>query len=232
MLAPRDLIAHLPEDVLHTLHEQLDTSQQRPLLSLIKQLSGFEAAVVDRLFPLRDERRNIVRLRLHSHATAIAAAVVAEQSQLPRQSAFVCGWLHDMGIASCFAHLDDLAKVFDSELHEQAWPPIRRSAPRHAIQLASRWRLPSSIRYSIRDHVGFDTTTAPSDLACVTFVAEHVASAQGCGFWDEQPAVGLLRALSTLRLTKRDLLSLERRTEQLLGALQLEWQCLAITHRA
>ncbi|MGC4066578.1 MAG: hypothetical protein QM784_18470 [Polyangiaceae bacterium] len=66
----------------------------------------------------------------------------------------------------------------------------------------------------------------------MSFVAEHVAATQGCGFWDEQPAVGLVQALERLQLGKRDLLNLERRTEELLGLVQLEWHGLAMTHRA
>ncbi|MGC4066577.1 MAG: HDOD domain-containing protein [Polyangiaceae bacterium] len=111
----------------------------------MRKLADFEAAVIARLFPVNDQRQNVVRLRLHSHATAIAAATVADRVDLPRQSAYVCGWLHDMGIASCFIHLDDLSEIFAVDLHEQAWPTIRRSASRHAIHLASRWRLPSGI---------------------------------------------------------------------------------------
>jgi hypothetical protein len=228
LVAPRDVFAPLPEEVLTDLHERLDRGelQNSPVRTLV--LQRFEAALIERLFPFKDERRILVRLRLHSHVTAIAATVIASHTNLPVQSAFVCGWLHDMGIASCIHHLDDGSVFRDKATSDKLWKLIIDSAPRHTIHLASRWRLPSSVRYALRDHVGFDAAAPPGELACVMFVAEHIAAMQGCGFRDEQPATGLRPRLLSIGLTERDLLPLARHTEQRIGHLELEWRSLSL----
>jgi hypothetical protein len=227
-VAARDLMMPLPEDVITFLHEQLDRTVRLELPENNAGLLRFEEAITDRLFPLRDERRTIVRLRLHSHVAAVAAAVVAAYTKVPVQAAFVCGWLHDIGIASCIRHLDAPNQIFVLDDIDECFPLILRSAPEHAQSLLGRWRLPSSLRHALRAHVVFDANVVPEPLACVIFVAEHLAALQGCGFRDEQPATGLRSRLQGLGLTEHDLLPLSRCIEQRLGHLELEWQTLRL----
>jgi hypothetical protein len=227
-IAPQDLFTPLPEDVLEYLHGRLDRDNTQSLPEHTLDLHRFETAIIERLFPHQDQRRVLVRLRLHSRVTAIAAAVIASQTNVPVQTAFACGWLHDMGIASCIHHLDDRAIVYDTDQLDRSWKIILHSVPRHTVYQSSRLRLPSNLRFALRDHVGFDSTATPSSLACVIFIAEHLAALQGCGFRDEQPASGLRPRLVALGLTERDLLPLARRTEQRICHLELAWQSLRL----
>jgi hypothetical protein len=230
-IVPRDIVPRLPDDVVDDLHERIDRTADRSIQEATFSLRRFENAVIERLFPLRDERRSLVRLRLHSHVTAIAATVVAAKVHLPVHAAYVGGWLHDSGIASCILHLDDDAIFQDALAHRALWKKILDSAPYHTVALATRWRLPSSIRYALREHVGWCNDTTVSPLSCALFVAEHLASLQSCGFSDEQPLVGLNARLRTLGLSERDLLPLARDVERRIGHLELEWRSLKFLRR-
>jgi len=225
-LASRDIFAPLPDSVLVELHERMDLREQGALFALPPPLVQVKEHLTRRLFPTADQRRHVVHLRLHSHATAIAAAEVAEKARLRRYTAFLCGYLHDIGIASAIRHIDDFTSLASELDFETAWPTILSAAENHARCLSLRWRLPSTMRYAIRDHVGFVTTDNPHLMACVTFVGEHLASVLGCGFRDEQPPSGLRKALSALGLTERDLSPLSRRIEQRLGEVEIDWESL------
>lgn len=230
-IVPRALVPRLPDEVVDDLHERIDRAPERSIQEATFSLRRFENAIVERLFPLRDERRSLVRLRLHSHVTAIASTVVAAKVHLPVHAAYVGGWLHDSGIASCILHLDSDAVIHDALSNHDLWKQILYSAPFHTVALATRWRLPSSIRYALREHVGLHDSTPLSPLACALFVAEHLAALQSCGFSDEQPLVGLNYRLRALGLSERDLLPLARDVERRIGHLELEWRSLKFLGR-
>jgi hypothetical protein len=225
-IVPRSLIASLPDEVVTDLHERLDRNPFQSVHEQIFGLKRFETAVIERLFPIRDERRIFVRLRLHSQVTAIAATVVAQKVRLPTQAAYVGGWLHDLGIASCLQHIDDGTPQTNALINDAVWKLILYSAPQHAVHLASRWCLPSAIRYALREHAGYGDINQVSPNACVLYVAEHLAALQNCGFRDELPIAGLRSRLNILGLDDRALLPLARDVERRIGHIELEWRSL------
>jgi hypothetical protein len=212
-IAPRDIIDGLPEELLRWLHEDVDREGLGPTPRRASQLD-FEAIVVDRLFPLRDTRTFIRRLRSHCQATALAAEVLAEMNRQPTKVACICGWLHDIGLAACIKHVDEASYVPDDGALAKLWPAIVRSAPQHGTSLASRWRLPSTIRHAIRGHEYFATLPIPNPIVATTFVAEHVAALVGCDFHEPAPVQAVEQALSMLRLGERDMLVVADRTEK------------------
>lgn len=216
VIAPRDIIEGLPDELLRWLHEDIDRRTLPRLL--IHQMSqvDFESIIVDRLFPLRDNRTFIRRLRAHCQATATAAGMLAELKRQSPRMASVCGWLHDMGIASCIRHADEVSPISSDEALSVVWSTIRRSSAQHGIRLASRWRLPSAIRHAIRDHESFVTVGSANPIVATTVIAEHVADLIGCAFHDLVPVSALDRALSVLQLAERDVFNVAARTEKLL----------------
>ena len=176
----------------------------------------FEAIVVDRLFPLRDSRGFIRQLRSHCQATATAAGMLAEIRRHSTRVASVCGWLHDVGIASCIRHADEVAPVANDDALTALWPTILRSSAQHAIRLASRWRLPSAIRHAIRAHESFVTAGSSNPLVATTVLAEYVAELIEHKFHEPVPALAVDRALAVLQLGEGDVLNVAARTEKLL----------------
>jgi hypothetical protein len=215
-IAPRDIIDGLPEELLRWLHEDLDRKTLPRLLTQQVSQIDFESVVVDRLFPLRDNRAFVRRLRSHCQATATAAGMLAELKRQSARVATVCGWLHDIGIASCIRHADEVSPIANDEALAVVWPSIRRSSAQHAIRLASRWRLPSAIRHAIRDHESFIAVGSPNPIVAATVIAEHIAAVIGCAFHEPVPAAIVDRATSVLRLTEGDVLVVAGRVEKTL----------------
>ena len=213
-IAPRDIIDALPEELLRWLHEDLDRKTMPRLPSRRVSQIDFESIIVDRLFPLRDEREFIARLRRHCHATATAAGMLAELRRRSTKLATVCGWLHDMGVASCIRHADEMSPITDDATLEVMWPTIARSSAQHGIRLASRWRLPSAIRHAIREHESFVTVGSVNPIVAITVVAEHVAAIVGCGFHDQAPVAVIDRAMAILQITDSDVMNLAARTDK------------------
>lgn len=217
LIAPRDIIDALPEDVLTWLHEENDDDTGMSSREPIGHWSDFESVIVDRLFPLRDLRPFVRRLHSHSLATATAAVSLAAKSGESAKKAWVCGWLHDLGIAACLRHADEVTLVGDEDAFVSLWPSIERSSAQHAIRLASRWRLPSAVRHTIREHECIVTLGSPSSMVAITCVAEYIATVNGFDFLSEHSntqAVG--RALEFLRLDQRELAAVATRTKRIL----------------
>jgi hypothetical protein len=216
VIAPRDIIDGLPEELLQWLHQDVDRESLHQPAPRRASRIDFESIVVDRLFPLRDPRTFARRLRLHCQATATAAGILAELSNVSAKEACVCGWLHDLGIAACIRHADEVAYIADDESFAALWPTILRSSAEHGIRLASRWRLPSAIRHAIRDHASFVTLATPSPTACTMFVAEHIANLLGYDFHEQGPTPMVGRALAAIRLGEREMLATGARTEKIM----------------
>ncbi|HEY5957174.1 MAG TPA: HDOD domain-containing protein [Polyangiaceae bacterium] len=216
VIAPRDIIDELPEELLRWLHEDLESTSMARLASRHASRVDFESIVIDRLFPLRDARPFVNRLRIHCHATAVAAGVLADMTRHSSKAARVCGWLHDIGLASCMRHADEVMHIADDSVLELLWPTIERSSAQHALRLASRWRLPSSIRHAIRDHASYAMFVTNNPLASITYVAEHVAVLIECDFHGASPVAALERARSVLSLSERDLVSVAARVEKVM----------------
>jgi hypothetical protein len=219
-IAPRDIIDELPEALLRWIHEDLDGREASPLTSRWASPIDFESIVIDRLFPVRDTRPFIRRLREHSQATALAASMLAERNTVSAKIAWVCGWLHDMGIASCIRHADDVCWVQDDAALVELWPTILRSSAQHGIRLASRWRLPSAIRHAIREHESFVTLHTPSQIGSVMYVGEYVASLVGFEFHEQSIAVHVDRAMATLGVGEGDVMAIGTRTDQFMRRLR------------
>lgn len=216
-IAPRDIIDPLPEALLKWLHEDLDRASSS--VGIVRRTSelDFEAIFVDRLFPLRDTRHFVQRLRCHSQATAIAAGMIAESFGGVSKVASVCGWLHDLGVAACIRHVDEVSYLSDDAALAQLWSTVARSSAQHGIRLASRWRLPSSIRHAIRDHANSLALGSENRTAATTLLAEHVAAIVGYDFHEPVAELALGRATSLLNCCERELMSIATRTERLMG---------------
>jgi hypothetical protein len=214
-LSPRlcsEVPSALPDPLLDWLHDGMDRQVEASSESRF-----FESTLIERLFPVHDTRTFVIRMRDHCRATAIAARVVSERADLRcNDRAFVVGWLHDMGLASLLVQLDPAIVDSENDAFDQIWPGLLSQASHASVSLATAWRLPSTIRHAVREHMTFSAIHPTHQLAAATFIAEHLAGCMGCSFRDEQPTSGLRFALSRLHLCERDLISLGRSAERML----------------
>jgi hypothetical protein len=179
IIAPRDIIRPISDPLIHYLHVELDRPRVRLLRLPDPRLLQLEESLVERLFPLSDPRGFVSSLRIHCQVTASVARVVAEEVGLPPDMTYVCGWLHDMGIASCLRHADEVFPIADETAFERLESTFSRSEAAHAIRLSSRWCLPSGIRFAIRDHVNYESQPRPDVTATATVLSERIVSELG-----------------------------------------------------
>lgn len=216
--------AGLPEDLIAWLHDGLDYADCAGRPEREVMLSKFEASVAAQLFPKDDARSFMVRLHDHCRATANAARVVAEYAGLPyRDTPFVVGFLHDYGIAAGLRDLDARTYFAENDAFRLVWPKVLASESDGSNELARHWRLPSAVRFALREHKSLGTLRSVHEIAASTFVAEHLVGCVGFAFLDEQPTTGLLSALAALRLSKRDLSTMGRRVERSLDRELWPW---------
>jgi len=133
-------------------------------------------------------------LRRHSTATAHIGRKLAERIGQPGDRVYLCGLLHDIGIAACLLVAPQLESpegrpfTFDEltapiyDVHEQA-----------GHILSTLWNMPEGLRWVFAHHHTFALRTHVSPMAALVCLASWVASESGAGAIDvgetEQAAI-------------------------------------------
>lgn len=150
-----------------------------------------EAALNLRVFRVPGYEPTMERLRRHSSTTAHLASLVARHGKLDPESAFVCGLLHDVGLAAAL-----LAVV---ESTPSAPPPIEDiSLALDAVHaqasglLAGLWKLPPEVQRAVSRHHQLRTGGEIDPMVAALMVAEQLAYEQDCAMvqvlWPEDGA--------------------------------------------
>lgn len=199
----------LPDHWIDWLHNDIHRSNRARGLSVSHLFAGFDQLALGRLLPHSDPRPFLALFRGHDYCTAIVSEVIAECVGLPVESAHVCGLLHDLGFVSALRRVDTFCTIETMPHFLRIRPTLVRAAEYHAVQMGLRWRLPSHIRFAIRDHTLYSTLTTPSLLSSVTHLAEHLADqlgyALGFDHRPEHPTDGVAEALRHLGLSLGEL---------------------------
>ncbi len=158
-------------------------------------------------------------LRLHSIATAELSRLVCRQTSLFDDYAFLCGLLHDVGIAACLITLGTVSRGATPPAWKTVWPSIRAVHGKATVQMGILWSLPDELRLVLRHHHGFATEPQPHPLAAVTVIAEQLAITVGRGFASESCPEALSKALESLGLPAEQLKRLEQPARELVDGL-------------
>jgi HD-like signal output (HDOD) protein len=133
-----------------------------------------EAALNLRIFRVPGYEPAMERLRRHSSATAHLAALVARHARLDAETAFVCGLLHDVGLAA--------ALTVVAEESKGAPPPIASLAvPLDAVHagasglLAGLWKLPAEVKEVVSRHHQLGPAGDAHPVVAALVVAEQLA---------------------------------------------------------
>jgi putative nucleotidyltransferase with HDIG domain len=135
-----------------------------------------QAALEVRMFRARGFEQPMNRLRRHSAATAEMARIICQRTSVDDDHAFLCGLLHDMGLAAAIIAVseDDSGGRPD---FASAWPAIVDVHETAGRRLAESWRLPPEIGTVISCHHG--TRPYPSPTAAAVALADLLVSEQG-----------------------------------------------------
>jgi HD-like signal output (HDOD) protein len=124
----------------------------------------------------------MARLRRHSAFTAEAARIVCQETCGLDDSAFLCGLLHDAGIAACILALSGPLKGAASGGFEEAWPSVRPIHASTSEMLARVWCLPPELTLALRLHHDPSEQGRVHPVAAAIHYADCVSEAMGCGF--------------------------------------------------
>ncbi len=161
----------------------------------------FRAALESKLFRCGASVAAFERLRKHSVATADLSRLVCRQTSLFDDSAYLCGLLHDVGIAGCMLAIGCERKDNPNGTFEQLWPSIHAVHAQFALHIAVLWNLPQELRLVLSHHLAFGVTDPVHPLAAVTYLAEHLAVQLGAAFADENEGLFVSKATNALRIT-------------------------------
>jgi HD-like signal output (HDOD) protein len=141
------------------------------------------------------------RLRRHSVAVAHLSRALGREAGVVDEGAFMCGLLHDVGIATCLiAIVESTPPDHDPPAFEEVWPAVRQAHSYAGGLVASLWKFPSDVTFVIERHHDFLIDAHPHPLASLVFLADWAAHELGYGIEDEQGDEGGPMVLDALGL--------------------------------
>jgi len=122
------------------------------------------------------------RLADHSRATAHLARLVSRHTPIGEEQAFMCGLLHDVGLAGILLVLGEVSRGEKPRDLTVLWPAIHRAHPRAGARIAELWKLPSTIGLAISAHHDVSVGGYDHPLAATVCIAEAIATELNRGF--------------------------------------------------
>jgi HD-like signal output (HDOD) protein len=133
-----------------------------------------EAALTLRVFRVPGYGELMERLGRHSTVTAHLMRVVCVRTAIEAEYAFLCGLLHDVGIAACLLALSDDARGGVAPL--SAIEPVLDTMHEEVSGLVSRlWGLAPELQRVVATHHLSDVSSRPHPVNAALVVAEHLA---------------------------------------------------------
>lgn len=151
------------------------------------------------------------RLRRHSVVTGEIARMICKLAQLDDNYAYMCGLLHDVGIAGAIIAIGGRPGAASPIEFKTLWPVLSSIHAQFTIQLAMLWNLPTELRTILQHHHTFAIEGSPNPMAAVTILAEIIAAGIGAGFEGEESTYLLSKAVESLNLNVSELEAIEAR---------------------
>jgi putative nucleotidyltransferase with HDIG domain len=111
-----------------------------------------EAAVTARIFHARGYEGVMDELRFHSSATAHVARMLSRFASVDPSEAFVCGLLHDIGIAASLIAIGEHYEAKDLPGVETVWSAVHAHHAAAGALLQQSWGLPSDVGRVLAAH--------------------------------------------------------------------------------
>lgn len=140
----------------------------------------FQASVNLRVFRCDAYADAMERLRRHSTLVGHLCRVVCKYTAVEGEYAFLCGLLHDVGIAATLIALSEGKGKSAPELIA-VWPAVDRVHAQAGALIAELWDLPADVRLVIGAHHQVVLQGFPHPLASTVCVANQIAQERGVG---------------------------------------------------
>jgi HD-like signal output (HDOD) protein len=151
-----------------------------------------QAALNMRVFRCDAYRDAMDRLRRHAAACAQLCRIVGRYTALEAEYAFLCGLLHDVGIAATLIALAEGAKAPPDLV--AIWPAVERVHPRAAHKLSQLWNLPADVGLAALAHHQVKLEGHAHPLAATVCLADQIAHERGLGLAGDAEQAGTVEA--------------------------------------
>jgi HD-like signal output (HDOD) protein len=173
-----------------------------------------QAAMTARVFRSAAYRDCMEKLRDHCRATAHLSRIVSSYTPIAEEQAFLCGLMHDVGIAGILLVLGDVERGKQAPDLNVLWPAINAAHPRAGARMVELWELPAEIAMAVGAHHDVRIQGHDHPLAATVCLAESMTAELGLAFvppvengGDE---AGLVEACLTDGIDRTDPAVLER----------------------
>jgi putative nucleotidyltransferase with HDIG domain len=197
----------------------LEAALTRLGLTKLTELFLFEATQA-RVFRAPGYDEPMAQLRHHSTAVAFLAQEVSRRVGLPDDYAFLCGLLHDAGIATSLLVVAESARGKEAPPFALAIPAVLEVHERACAVLSTAWQLPPDVALVISHHHHPTLEGRVHPFAAAVCVADWLAGQLGFGFASESNQVGALAAAHAIGLSATDAAALRERGEEVLRGLR------------
>ncbi len=147
---------------------------RRALADLVMQI-----AMTMRVFRCKPYSAPMEKLRRHSLATAHVCRHLARQTSLASEFAFLCGLLHDAGLAAIFIELAETRRPEPPPALSDIWLPVESIHEEVTANLCQSWQLPDEIVRVVACHHHPVQHGLPHPMACVVALADAIVNLLG-----------------------------------------------------
>ena len=206
---------------LHSLSNAVMRLGMKSVASIV-----WEVALNMRVFRSKHYQQPMETIRRHSTVVAHLARMVAKETSIPLDYAFLCGLLHDVGAAAVLLLLGDTA-IRGEPLPPDLLGRVLGGAHAEASQIiAKQWKLPDDLQLVLAYHHNVTIGGYAHPTAAVVAVAEQLGAELGAQLklmmppaWDTTRSSSLRAAHEALGLTEHALDKLRHQAEPLLEQL-------------
>jgi putative nucleotidyltransferase with HDIG domain len=177
------------------------------------------ASLEMRVFRAPGYDRPMEQLRKHAAFTAEMSRLVCRRTLGFDDYAYLCGLLHDVGIAAAAIVAAELGRGDTRPSFDQVWACLRRNHATYGQNVARLWGLPPDVCTIIELHHSLRLGTHVHPVAAVVSLADGLSSEVLMGFEDETDAATIDFAATSLGLSEGALKSLRLAAAQLAGEL-------------
>lgn len=177
-------VLNLANSAIHSQGAQLRSLQDAVIRLGLARISDLflQVSIEARVFRAPGFTDAMVSLRRHSAFTAEAARIVSQMTTGLDEYAFLCGLLHDVGIAACILALAGPLKELAPGGLEQAWPCVREAHAPCSEILTKLWGLPADVSLVVALHHEPAQGRHVHPLAAAVRLADSFADLAGFGF--------------------------------------------------
>jgi len=176
-----------------------------------------QAALTTRVFRAPGYEVPMQRLRVHSVVCANVARLICRRTGFPDDYAFMCGLLHDVGMAAAIAVLADAPRGASSPSYDVVKDAVERIHESATTILGRFWSLPEDVQLVLAHHHHFEISGKVHPLAAAICLADAIAAQVGAGAGNEVDVDGASRAAAFLGLSAADVEGLALAGENFIG---------------